>query len=160
MNLEVDRFFKTNILPPQGRIYLEIKREIELAASGNSANGFLAVLGLFACTEYLGKIASQNEGSYTRQFKTFFRMMGVEYGRLLDSKDIDVYQMFRSGFVTSYFADECEIQIPKKDSSSGIVIKPDGAYIVIVEKYFEDFMSTCQTLYDDVVEEDEVWLPL
>jgi hypothetical protein len=159
MNLEVDRFFKTNILPPQGRVYLEIKREIDLAASGDSGSGFLAVLGLFAFTEYLGKIASQNEGSYTRQFKTFFRMMGTEYGRLLDSKDIDVYQMFRSGFVTSYFADECEVQMLKKESSSGIVIKPDGKYIVVVEKYFEDFMSACQTLYDDFTEEDDVWLP-
>jgi len=38
----------------------------------------------------MGKIVLKNKESYTKQFKAFFRLMGEDYKRLIDAKELDV----------------------------------------------------------------------
>jgi hypothetical protein len=155
----VESFFKKNILPPKGYIYGEIKTEIDLARSGKSGGELLAALGLLNYTEFMGKLLLKNDGSYTKQFRSFFRLMGEKYEQLIDSREIDVYQVFRSGLVQSYFVKNCNIKMIDDNYPCGIIIQPDGKYNFIVEKYFTDFMNACQTLYSDMLSDSDVYLP-
>jgi hypothetical protein len=156
---ETKRFFNEYVLSPKGFIYCDIKREIDLAREGKSGGEFLVALGLLCYTEFMGKIALKNKDSYTKQFKYFFRFMGEDYKQLIDDKEIDIYQIFRSGIVNSYFANECDIKMLNDNYSSGIIIQPDGKYLFVVEKYFEDFMNACQRLLDDIISDEDVYLP-
>lgn len=158
-NPEVEQYFKEYILPPKGFIYNDIKREIKLARSGDSGGRFLAALGLLCYTEFMGTIVLKGEGSYTKQFKAFFRLMGEEYRQLIDEKKIDVYKIFRCGMAHSYFAKNCDIKMLNKNYPAGIVINPDGNYLFIVEKYFEDFLNACTQLYQDRIEDENPYLP-
>ncbi len=156
---EVEKFFKECVLPPKGFIYCDIKREIDLARSDKPGGDFLAALGLLCYTEFMGKVVLRDRESYTKQFKAFFRLMGEDYQRLIDAREIDVYKIFRSGIVNSYFVNDCEIKMLNDNYSSGIIVKPDGKYLFIVEKYFEDFMNACQRLCDDMISDKDVYLP-
>jgi hypothetical protein len=155
----VESFFKRNIIPPKGYIYCDIKREIDLARSGKSGGELLAALGLLSYTEFMGKLLLKNDGSYTKQFRSFFRSMGDEYERLIDSREVDVYQVFRSGLVQSYFIKNCEIKMIDDNYSCGIIINPDGKFLFVIEKYFADFISACQKLYTDMLSDPDVYLP-
>ena len=158
---EVKKFFEEHVLPPNGFIYRDIQREIELARSGNEGGDFLAALGLICYTEFMGNVLLQGDGSYTKQFKAFFRRMGQDYARLVDDKEIDVYRVFRSGMVLSYFAKDCEIKMLNDGSfASGIIIKPNGQYLFVVEKYFDDFVKASQALYSEFLALQDVYLPL
>lgn len=156
---EVERYFKEYILPPKGFIYCDIKREIDLARSGKSGGNFLAALGLLCYTEFMGKMVLRNKESYTKQFKAFFRLMGEDYRHLIDAREIDVYKIFRSGMVHAYFLKDCDIKMLNDNYSSGIIVKPDGKYLFIVEKYFEDFMNACQRLCNDMLSDKDAYLP-
>ena len=61
--------------------------------------------------------------------------------------------------VHSYFAKDCDIKMLNDNYSSGVIIRPDGTYLFIVEKYFEDFINTCQRLFDDFASDEYVYLP-
>ncbi len=160
MPSEIERYFNEYILPSKGFIYCDIKREIDLARAGNSGGNFLAALGLLCYTEFMGKIVLKNKESYTKQFKAFFSLMGDDYKQLIDTKEIDVYKIFRSGMVHSYFANDCDIVMLNDNYPSGIIVKPDGKYLFTVEKYFEDFMNACQRLFDDINSgKEDVYLP-
>ena len=157
---DVERFFAEYVLPPKGFIYLDIEREIGLARSGNPGGNVLTALGLLSYTEFMGNVSLQGDGSYTKQFKAFFRRMGEDYARLVDSKEIDVYRVFRGGLVLSYLAKECEIKmLNDSEYPAGIMIKPDGKYLFVVEKYFEDFVNACRVLYGEMLSAPEVYLP-
>lgn len=157
---EVEQYFAEYVLPPDGLIYRDIRREIDLARSGKPGGDFLAALGLLCYTEFMGNVALQGDGSYTRQFKAFFRRMGEDYARLVDSREVDVYRIFRSGIVRSYFATDCQIRM-LNDSQypAGIMVQPDGKYLFVVEKYFEDFVTACQALYEEFLSSPDVYLP-
>jgi hypothetical protein len=157
---EVDRFFKENIFSPQGIIYRDIIREIELARSGNSGGELMVALALINYTEFMGKLLLKNDGSYTKQFKAFFRLMGEDYEQMIDSREIDVYQFFRGGLVQSYLTNDCDIKMLDDDFTCGIIIQPDGKYLFSVEKYFVDFMDACQRLYNDMLSDPDVYLPV
>ena len=159
MPSEVEKYFNEYILPPKGFIYRDIKREIDLARAGKPGGGLLAAIGLLSYTEFMGKIALKNKESYTRQFKTFLGLMGENYKRLVNDKEMDVYKIFRSGMVQSYFTNDCGIKMLSDNAASGIIIQPDGKYLFIVEKYFEDFMSACQRLFDDIKSDEDTYLP-
>ena len=55
-NKEVERYFNEYILPPNGFIFNDIKREVDLARSGDGGGNFLAGLGLLCYTEFMGTI--------------------------------------------------------------------------------------------------------
>jgi hypothetical protein len=156
---EVNRFFKKNVLPPDGIIFKDINREIELARSGSSGGELTVALALINYTEFMGKLLLKNDGSYTKQFKAFFRLMGDEYERMIDSRDIDVYQFFRGGLVQSYLTNDCEIKMLDDNFPCGVIIKPDGKYLFSIEKYFTDFMDACHRLYNDMLADPDVYLP-
>ncbi|MDD4984721.1 MAG: hypothetical protein PHQ43_02865 [Dehalococcoidales bacterium] len=156
---EIERYFNEYILPPKGYIYCDIKREIDLARAGESGGNFIAALGLLCYTEFMGKILLKNRESYTKQFKAFLRLMGEDYKQLIDTKEIDVYKIFRSGMVYSYFANDCDIKMLNDNFPSGIIIKSDGKYLFIVEKYFEDFINACQRLFHSLISEEDMVLP-
>ena len=61
--------------------------------------------------------------------------------------------------VHSYFVNDCDIKMLNDNYHSGIIIKPDGKYLFIVEKYFEDFINACQRLFDDINSDEDVYLP-
>ncbi len=157
---EVQKFFQEYVVPPNGFIYRDIKREIDAARSGNPGSSLLAVLGLLSYTEFMGNVSLQGDGSYTKQFKAFLRRMGQEYARLVDAKELDVYRVFRGGMVLSYFAKDCEIKmLNDSDYPCGIIVKADGKYLFVVEKYFEDFANACSGLYNEMLSSPEVYLP-
>ena len=158
-NQEVERYFKNYILKPEGFIYKDILREVNLANSGDSGGNLLAALGLLCYTEFMGSIVLKGKGSYTKQFKTFFRLMGEDYRQLIDDEQVDVYKIFRSAMVHSYFAGNCGIEMVNSNYSAGIVVKPDGTYLFIVEQYFQDFMNACERIYSDIIMESEPYLP-
>jgi hypothetical protein len=159
-SFEVERFFAEHVLPPEGFIYRDIKREIDLARSGNQGGGLLATVGLLCYTEFMGNVMQQGDGSYTKQFKAFFRRMGDPYAALVDSKEIDVYRVFRSGLVHSYLGGECEIQMLNGGGHpAGIIVRSDGGYLFVVEKYFGDFIDACQDLYRELLSAPDVYLP-
>ncbi len=155
-NQEVERYFNEYIF---GFIKSDIQREINLARSGDSGGNFLAALGLLCYTEFMGTMVLKKEGSYTKQFKTFLRLMGEDYKQLIDEKKIDVYRLFRCGMAHAYFAENCEIKMLDDHYQAGIIIKPDGKYLFIVEKYFKDFMDACKKLYNDMITEQNPYLP-
>jgi hypothetical protein len=159
MPSEIERYFKKYILPPKGLIYSAIKREIDLARAGKPGGDLLAALGLLCYTEFMGKIVLKDKESYTKQFKAFFRLMGEDYARLLDDKEIDVYSFFRSGLVDSYFENDCEIKMLNDNYPAGIIVQPDGKYLFIVEKYFEDFTNACRKVLDDIKSDEDAYLP-
>jgi hypothetical protein len=157
---EVENFFAQYVLPPGGTIYREIRREIDLARSGEKGGGLLAALGLLSCTEFMGNVMLQGDGSYTKQFRAFFRRMGEGYASLVDSKEIDVYRVFRSGLVHAFLSKQCEIRmLGDGEYDAGIVLKPDGTYVFCVEKYFEGFMKACHGLYREMLAGPDVYLP-
>jgi len=159
--LEAEKYFNEYILPPKGFIYCDIKREIDLARAGKSGGNLLAAIGLLSYTEFMGKILLKNNGSYTKQFKAFLQLMGEDYKRLFEEKELDVYKLFRSGMVHSYFANDCDIKMLNDDYPSGIIIKTDGKILFVVEKYFDDFVIACQKLYQDIVSsgDEDIYLP-
>ena len=155
-NQEVKRYFDQYVF---GFIKTDIRREIDLAHSGDSGGNFLATLGLLCYTEFMGGMVLKGEGSYTKQFKAFFRLMGEDYKQLIDEKKIDVYKIFRCGMAHNFFAKDCDIKMLNDNYPAGIIIRPDGKYIFIVEKYFEDFMNACKRVYDDMVADQDPYLP-
>ncbi len=153
---EVRRYFDEYVF---GFIRADIQREIDLARSGDSGGNFLAALGLLCYTEFMGSMVTKGRGSYTKMFRTFFRMMGEEYRQLIDEKDIDVYRVFRSGMAHAYFAKDCDIKMLDNDYLAGIVVEQDGEYLFIVEKYFEDFMAACEALCGTMIADPDPYLP-
>lgn len=156
---EVEKFFRKYVLPPRGLLYHDIKPQIDLARSGKAGSGLLPALGLVSYTEFMGKVLLKNDGSYTKQFRSFFRLMGEEYAHLIDNKEIDVYAFFRSGLVQSYLSGSCEIRMVDDNAAAGIILQPDGSYIFIIEKYFNDFLDACRKLQDDMLADPDVYLP-
>jgi hypothetical protein len=156
----VEQFFEDYVVPPTGFIYRDIKREIEHARYGNAGGDVLAALGLLSYTEFMGSVSLQGDGSYTKQFKAFLRRMGENYAHLVDSREMDVYRLFRGGMVPSVFAKDLEIKMLNESGyPSGILVKPDGKYLFVVEKYFEDFVTACLGLYQEMLSFQEVYLP-
>ena len=157
---EVESYFAEYVLPPHGSIYCDIKREIDLARGGDEGGCFLSALGLVSYTEFMGNVSLQGDGSYTKQFKAFFRRMGEDYACLVDDREIDVYRVFRSGLVHSYLAKECEVKmLNDRNYPAGIMVNPDGSYLFVVEKYFEDFVKACEELYREFLVVGDVYLP-
>jgi hypothetical protein len=156
---EVEQFFKKYVLPPRGLIYQDIKQQIDLSRSAKTVNGLLVTLGLISYTEFMGKILLKNDGSYTKQFRSFFRLMGEEYARLIDNKEIDIYAFFRSGLLQSYLSGNCEIRMSDEHAAAGIILQDDGSFVFIVEKYFEDFLDACRKLQDDMLADPDIYLP-
>jgi len=159
-NSEVKRYFKEYILPPRGFIYNDIQREISLARSGNAGGNFLSALGLLCYTEFLGKMFLQGRYSSNKQcFNAFFRSMGANYAQLINANNVNIYRKFRCGMTHAYFVGDCDIKMLDNNYQAGIVIKPDGKYFFVVEKYFEDFMNACQQLYNRMITEQNPHLP-
>jgi hypothetical protein len=157
---DVRRFFEEYVLPPSGFIYCDVKREIDRARSGNPGGEVLTALGLLGYTEFMGHVALQGDGSYTKQFRAFLRRMGEVYAGLVDSREIDVYRVFRGGMVLSYVAKDCEIKmLNDSDYPAGIIVKPDGKYLFVVDKYFEDFVTACHGLHEELLSVRDVYLP-
>jgi hypothetical protein len=159
MTTEVEKYFKKYILSPSGFIYNDINREIDLARTGKTGAELMTALGLLTYTEFMGKILLKNNGSYTKQFSAFFRLMDENYTTLIDSREIDVYTFFRSGMVQSFFMKDCEIKMLDDNYPCGIIVKPDGRYLFIIEKYFTDFTAACRKLYDDMLNDPDIYLP-
>jgi len=140
-------------------IYKDIKREIDLACDGDAGGRFLAALGLISYTEFMGRLALKNKESYTKQFKVFFSSMGESYKQLVEDKEIDVYRLSRSGLVTAYLSGELDIKMLNSESPAGLLVKDDGTYLVVVEKYFEDFTNACHRLYEWMLKDPEAEIP-
>lgn len=157
--LEAERYFEEYIFPPKVFIYNDIQREINLARSGDSGGNFLATLGLLCYTEFMGTMILKGQGSSRNRFNAFFRLMGEDYEQLIDAKRVDVYGIFRCGMAHTYFAKNCDIKMLNRNDTAGIVMEPDGKYLFIVEKYFEDFMNACSRLYNDMIVEQNPYLP-
>lgn len=153
---EVRRYFDEYVF---GFISGDIQREIDLARSGDSGGNFLAALGLLCYTEFMGAMILKGEKTGTQRFNTFFKFMGEEYEQLLDVKNADIYRIFRSGMAHTYFAKNCDTKMLDNNYPAGIVIQPNGKYLFIVEKYFQDFMDACRRLYNDLIEEQNPYLP-
>jgi len=156
---EVEKFFKKYVLPPRGLIYRDLKQQIDLSHSEKVGSGLLIALGLISYTEFMGKILLKNDGSYTKQFRSFFRLMGEEYAKLVDNKEIDVYTFFRSGLVQSSLSGNCEIQMIDENAVAGIILRDDGSFVFIIEKYFDDFLKACRKLQDDMLSDPDTYLP-
>ena len=100
----------------------------------------------------MGRILLKNDGSYTKQFRSFFRLLGEDYAAILiDNKEIDVYAFFRSGLVQSYLSGDCEIRMADENAAAGVILQTDGNFVFIVEKYFTDFLNACRKLQDDML---------
>ena len=155
-NQEIKRYFDEYVF---GFIKADIQREIDLAHSNDSGGNFLTALGLLCYTEFMGNMVLKGKGSFTKQFKAFFCLMGEDYKQLIHEKEIDVYKIFRCGMAHTYFAKDCDIKMLNDNYPAGIIIKPDGKYIFIVEKYFEDFMNACKRVYDDMIADQDPYLP-
>jgi len=155
-NHEVRRYFNEYVF---GFIGGDIQREIDLARSGDSGGNFLAALGLLCYTEFMGAIILKGEKTCTQRFNTFFRFMGKDYAQLIDIENIDIYRIFRNGMAHTYFAKNCDIKMLDDNYPAGIVIQANGKYLFIVEKYFQDFMDACRRLYNEMVEEQNPYLP-
>jgi hypothetical protein len=158
-NQEVQRYFNEYILPPRGFIYNDVQRELNLARSGNGGGNFLSALGLLCYTEFMGAMYLGGRKSTSRNYFTaFFRSMGEPYQHLLGQTD--VYKIFRCGMAHTYFPENCVVaMLNTKKYPVGIVINPNGKHLFIVEKYFEDFMNSCQQLYGRMIEEQNPYLP-
>jgi len=156
---DVEHFFKKYILSPRGIIYRDIKQQIDLAHTGKTGSGLLVALGLLSYTEFMGRILLKNDGSYTKQFRSFFRLLGEDYAAMIDNKEIDVYAFFRSGLVQSYLSGDCEIRMTDENAAAGVILQPDGSFVFIVEKYFTDFLNACRKLRDDMLSDPDVYLP-
>lgn len=158
-NQEVKRYFNEYIIPPKGFIYNDIKREIDLAREGQGGANFLSALGLLCYTEFMGKILENGRYiSHKYWFNSFLKSMGRQYRRLIDIDRLNIYGDLRCGMAHSYFAENCEIKMLNDSFAAGIVVKPDGRYLFIVEKYFEDFISACQELYSSLLSEQKPYL--
>ena len=153
---EVKRYFDEYVF---GFIKGDIQREINLARSGDSGGNFLAALGLLCYTEFMGTMILKGQGAPAKRFNAFFRLMGEDYKQLIDVKQVNVYRIFRCGMAHTYFAKNCDIKMLNTNYPAGIVIKPDGKYLFIVEKYFKDFMDACSRLYNDMITEQNPYLP-
>ncbi len=106
----------------------------------------------------MGTMILKGKRSYEERFNAFFRLMGDNYRQLIDEKKLKIYRIFRCGMAHAYFAPDCEIKMLNKDYPAGILIKPDGSYLFIVEKYFQDFMRACKQMYDSMTLEQNPYL--
>ncbi len=156
---EVEKFFKKYVLPPRGFFYRDIRQQIDSTLTAKTGSGLLIVLGLISYTEFMGRILLKNDGSYTKQFRSFFRLLGETYAGLLDNKEIDVYAFFRSGLIQSYLSGTCEIRMTDENAAAGIILQPDGNITFIIESYFNDFLNACRKLQDDLLRDPDVYLP-
>lgn len=150
---EIERYFKEYIIEPKGFIFNDIKREIDWARCGKGGGNFLAALGLLCYTEFMGRILEKGIFiSYKHWFNAFLTSTGEPYRRLIDVNKLNIYHDLRCGMAHAYFAGNCEIAMLNNNYPAGIIIKPDGKYLFIVEKYFEDFMNACKQLYNDMIQ--------
>ena len=85
--------------------------------------------------------------------------MGEPYRKLIEDNGLNVYHDLRCGMAHAYFAGNCDIKMLNSNYPAGIVIKPDGKYLFIVEKYFQDFMNACSQLYNEMIVEQNPYLP-
>lgn len=146
---EIDAFFKEFVY---GFIFVDIRREIDLARRKLGGGNFLAALGLLCYTEFLGgvKRGKLEPRQSRRNFEAFFRTLGPAYSDL--SEDLDVYAEFRCGMAHEYFVKRrCKIAMLKSTEPCGLGKLPgDGLYFV-VEHYFEDFANAARALHQELV---------
>lgn len=153
---EVKRYFNEYVF---GLIRKDIQREIDLARAGKGGGNFLSALGLLCYTEFMGTMLLKGKGTGRERFDAFFREMGEAYRQLIDKRNLNVYHKFRGGMAHVYFVTNCDIAMLNNNYPAGIIIKPDGKYLFIVEKYFEDFMDACKRLVNNMVTDQNPYLP-
>ena len=130
----------------------------------------------------------KNEKCAKNIFNEFFRFVGADYSDLIDKKKINIYDIFRCGLAHEYFikgtctiamlnSTEGEIEVKgaifenngvdsrvqsskiKKPIKCGIVIANNGSYLMIIEKYYEDFKIACEKLTSELRNIKAKWTP-
>jgi hypothetical protein len=170
--VRIEEFFETYVF---GWMCQDIQREIDWAKRGESAGNWLCALGLLAYTEAMATIlpTAPRLKSASARFNAFFRQLGPAYIDLLDTKRLNVYNIFRNGLAHEYFAKgTCTIAMldsspkalevfgrytnPANGSSRsqssfiarplgcGIGVAGNGSFYLVVERYFADFKVACE----------------
>jgi hypothetical protein len=142
---DVDHFFREYVY---GFMCSDVRREVDLARSGQDAGNFLSALGLLCYTEVMGGIDRQSfKGGAAAAFNRFFDKLGPEYATLRSS--VGVYKVFRCGMAHEYLVKHnCVIGMCDDGSlTSGVGKLPDGRYYFTVERYLADFETACRGLH-------------
>jgi len=119
----------------------------------------------------------KNEKNSRKIFNEFFRNIGPNYENLIDVKNINIYKIFRCGLAHEYFVKETctiamlnstkgELEVKgelidtgtsvynkpstkiNKPVDCGIVLADNGSFLMVIEKYYEDFKLACEKLVD------------
>jgi hypothetical protein len=158
---DVELFFEEYVFT---FMFEDVQRELALARLRIPAGNFLAALGLLCYTEVLGGVSRGTlaSGQAKKNFEAFLREMGAEHGLLLD-KGINVYGDFRCGLAHEGLIKGRESSVvamfSAPDDNCGIREFPEGGYVFIVEKYFEDFAHAARSLYERLMSSRDPRLP-
>lgn len=139
-------------------IWLADRTELDLAAGspvGKYAGGgnVLAALGLLAYTEFLGSFLSGRRGfGWSRvNFNWGFRKLGAPYRELMDSDQLDVYDVFRNGLVHEYLTKRAAQIVMRftagRERTTALGQLDDGELFFVVEPYLRDLMCVAERIY-------------
>lgn len=154
---QVEKFFKEYVF---GFIFTDIQREIELGRQTIGGGNLLAALGLLCYTEFMGGVKRGiiGRGEAAKNFNAFFDSLGPAYAEF--RKQVDVYDVFRCGIAHEYLVKgDCEIAMLQGNEPCGIGQHQNGRYYFVVERYFEDFKSSCRGLYTELMAQPNPVLP-
>jgi len=133
-------------------------------------------------------LAQKNISGSRSNFNEFFRYIGPTYADLLDKQNINIYNIFRCGLTHEYFIKETctiamlnstegEIEVKgelidngtsvnnkpsikiAKPVNCGIILASNGSYLLVIEKYFEDFKLACKKLITQLKNNSDSWSP-
>ncbi|MFQ6122421.1 MAG: hypothetical protein ACE5LA_05105 [Dehalococcoidales bacterium] len=153
----IEWFFKEYVF---GFMY----HDIDTAICGKA--NFLAALGLLEYTEFFGGLVIGELGKPNKRnrykplkdrFNAFFndKYLGLEYGKL--KCQLDIYDVFRCGLAHEYFAKgSSPIIMHNRPPQPCGIMKINGRWVFIVEKYYEDFKAGVGKYYEQLtVEKDQ-----
>lgn len=161
MTITHERLFEDYVLTMMcGGIDTQITEAYE---DGEASARLIAAVALMAYTEFMGSVLLDHfqEGRAGEKFVSFLRRMGPQYAALQER--VDVYDVFRCGLVHGLFVKGyCTIAMKNnagvlkvsgedylKPATIGIDQVKNGAYVFIIEKYFQDFREACWGLYEE-----------
>jgi hypothetical protein len=99
---------------------------------------------------------SHSFGESKKNFVAFFKRLGPCYEEALKA-DKNLWDTLRNGLAHEYAVKEdCTVYMLKGRESCGIGRDEDGAYYIVIERYFDDFMTAADKLYRELLENPRI----
>ncbi len=114
------------------------------------AGNVLCALGLICYTEFLGSFITGKANDPLKNFEAFLGEMGECYRDAIKEDGHRVWNFYRNGLVHEYALSRevVKSRCLRNGDSCGLWKAADGGYFLVVQRYYDDFMSAANVLYE------------